>query len=363
MFREIFSSIVAENSLTSIFYFLLTVILGWGAIYLYNKYISCKIHEKISARWPDVDKFLLQIDRRLVAVIKITIIYTAFQQLFLPDIIKYGVDLFVLVATTFQFIIFIQFVIIYFFKQYLLRQNDTTDQDKLLTITESFTKIVTWIIAIVFILDNLNIEISGLLAGLGVGGIALGIASQSIFQDIFSYITIFVDKPFEIGDFIIIGEYRGVVEYIGIKSTRLRSLSGEQLVFSNTDLTSSRIQNYRRMHKRRINFKFGVTYDTPLEQLKEIPGIVREIIENKKKVEFDRAHFHAYGDYSLIYEVIYYVQDKDYAVYMDIQQEINFELKEIFNQKDISFAFPTQTINLNQEKLTRTNNQANNKEE
>ncbi|MFN2362716.1 MAG: mechanosensitive ion channel family protein, partial [Halarsenatibacteraceae bacterium] len=277
-------------------------------------------------------------------------------QLFLPDVIDYGVYLFVLIATTIQFIIFIQFIIIYVFKKYLARQVDTDDHDKLLTITESFTKIVTWIIAVVFILDNLNIRISGLLAGLGVGGIAIGIASQSIFQDIFSYFTIFIDKPFEIGDFIIIGEFRGVVEYIGIKTTRLRSLSGEQLVFSNTDLTSSRIHNYRRMRQRRINFKFGVTYDTPLEQLKEIPEIVREIIESKNKAKFDRAHFHAYGDYSLIYEVIYYVQDKDYAVYMDIQQEINFELKEIFNEKDISFAFPTQTINLNQDKLVQTNN-------
>ena len=356
MFREIFSTIVSDNSLIAVLYFLLTIILGWVFIFLYNKYISCKIHEEISARWPDVDKFLLQIDKRLIALIKISIIYTAFQQLFLPDIINHGVYLFVLVTTTFQFIFFIQFVIIYFFKQYLSRQTDTTDQDKLLTITESFTKLVTWIIAVVFILDNLDIKISGLLAGLGVGGIALGIASQSIFQDIFSYITIFVDKPFEIGDFIIIGDFRGVVEYIGIKSTRLRSLSGEQLVFSNTDLTSSRIQNYRRMHRRRINFKFGVTYDTPLEKIKEIPGIVKEIVEAKNKTEFDRAHFHAYGDYSLIYEVIYYVQDKDYATYMDIQQEINFELKAIFNEKDISFAFPTQTINLTQKNLMQAKN-------
>ncbi|MFW5790784.1 MAG: mechanosensitive ion channel family protein, partial [Bacillota bacterium] len=150
-----------------------------------------------------------------------------------------------------------------------------------------------------------------------------------------------------------------VVEYIGIKTTRLRSLSGEQLIFSNTDLTSSRIHNYRRMRKRRINFKFGVTYDTSLKQLKEIPEIVREIIESKEKTEFDRAHFHAYGDYSLIYEVIYYVLDKEYITYMDIQQEINFELKEIFKEKEINFAFPTQTINLNQENLV----QADNKEE
>ena len=351
MFIEIFRTLVAENTFISVINFLLMIAIGWGGIFLYNKYISCKIHDRVSARWPDVDKFLLQIDKRLIALIKISIIYTAFQQLFLPDIIEQGVYFFVLIATTFQFVIFIQFVIIYFFKQYLARQEDTADQDKLLTITESFTKIVTWIIAVVFILDNLNIRISGLLAGLGVGGIALGIASQSIFQDIFSYFTIFIDKPFEIGDYIMIGEFRGVVEYIGIKSTRLRSLTGEQLVFSNTDLTSSRIHNFRRMRRRRINFKFGVTYDTPLEQLKEIPGIVKEIIETKNKTEFDRAHFHAYGDYSLIYEVIFYVQDKDYATYMDIQQEINFELKEIFKEKNISFAFPTQTINLTQENL------------
>ncbi|MBS3811525.1 MAG: mechanosensitive ion channel family protein, partial [Halanaerobiales bacterium] len=204
----------------------------------------------------------------------------------------------------------------------------------------------TWLIAILFILDNLNIEIRGLITGLGIGGIAIAFAAQTILADIFSYFTIFLDRPFDIGDFIIIGDYKGVVEHIGIKTTRVRSLSGEQLVFSNNDLTNSRINNYKRMKTRRINFDFGVVYDTPLEKLKKIPQIVEEIITKIEKTDFDRAHFASYGEYSLIYQVVYYVNDSDYKVYMDLQEVINLKLKERFLSEGIEFAYPTHSLHI-----------------
>src|SRR5665648_311435 len=199
-------------------------------------------------------------------------------------------------------------------------------------------------IFIIIILDNLGIKISALVAGLGIGGIAIALAAQSVLGDLFSYFIIFFDRPFEIGDFIIIGDFLGTVEDIGIKTTRLRSLGGEELIFSNQDLTNSRVRNYKRMNRRRIVFKFGVIYQTTLTQLKKIPQIVKEIITQIPETTFDRAHFASYADFSLNFEVVYYINNSDYNKYMDIQQEINFQLKEAFEKEGIDFAYPTQTV-------------------
>ncbi|MGM0421163.1 MAG: mechanosensitive ion channel family protein [Bacillota bacterium] len=355
MFVNIFKIIITENSWTAVVYFFLTIIGGGVLITLYQKYISCRFHEKIKSKWPKLDEFLLGFDNRIVAALKVAIIYFALMQLYLPKVVVRALDVVILVTLTWHVVLLIQLFTIQLFKRYIARRTEQVEQDKLILLTGTAVKVLTWIMAILFVMDNLDIQISGLITGLGIGGIALGIASQSIFQDIFSYLTIFIDKPFEIGDFIIIGDFRGTVEHIGIKTTRLRSLGGEQLVFSNTDLTNSRVSNYRRMNRRRINFKFGVTYDTPLEKTEEIPAIVKEIILAQDKTEFDRAHFSAFGDYALIYEVIYYVLDKDYTKYMDIQQQINLGLKGELEQRDISFAFPTQTVHVQQLEKSASN--------
>lgn len=206
------------------------------------------------------------------------------------------------------------------------------------------SKLVLWSVVLLLALANLGIDITALVAGLGVGGIAVALAVQGILGDLFASLSIVLDKPFVIGDFIVVGDFRGTVEHIGLKTTRVRSLSGEQLVFSNTDLLGSRIQNFKRMQERRITFGFGVTYQTPLEKLKKIPPLVREIIESQDLTRFDRAHFKAYGDFSLNFEVVYYVLTSDYTTYMDIQQNINFELYRRFEEEDIEFAYPTQTL-------------------
>ena len=207
-------------------------------------------------------------------------------------------------------------------------------------------KVVIWGIGLIFLLDNLGFEINTLIAGLGIGGIAVALAAQAVLGDLFSYFCILFDRPFELGDFVILDQYLGTIEHIGIKTTRLRSLGGEQLVFSNTDLTNSRLRNYKRMYRRRIVFKFGVTYGTSLEKLKKIPGIVKDIIDNVEECTFDRAHFAAFGDFSLNFEVVYYVEVPDYTRYMDVQQVINFALKKEIEGIGAEFAFPTQTLYL-----------------
>jgi len=209
-----------------------------------------------------------------------------------------------------------------------------------------FAKVALWSLILLLTLDNLGVNITGLIAGLGIGGVAIALATQNILGDIFCSVAILLDKPFEVGDLVVIGEFRGIVEHIGIKTTRLRSLSGEQIVFSNADLIGSRIRNYKRMRERRVLFRIGVTYETPYEKLVKIPQIIREIIDEIPDVRFDRAHFRDYGDFALIFEVVYYVATGDYMLYMDRNQQINLEIFRRFAEEGISFAYPTQTIHL-----------------
>jgi len=207
-------------------------------------------------------------------------------------------------------------------------------------------------IAVLMILDNLGFNITTLVASLGIGGIAIALAVQNVLADLFASLSIGLDKPFVVGDFIIVGDMMGTVEHVGLKTTRLRSLSGEQLIFSNTDLLQSRIRNYKRMYERRIVFKFGVLYDTPRDALGRLPGIVREIIESQDGVRFDRAHFFSFGDSSLDFEVVYYVLDADFNHYMDIQQAINLAMIDRFAELGVAFAFPTRTLHI--ESMPRT---------
>lgn len=205
-------------------------------------------------------------------------------------------------------------------------------------------RLAVWSVVLLLTLDNLGVDVTALVAGLGVGGIAVALAVQNILGDLFASLSIVLDKPFVIGDFIIVGDLPGTVENIGVKTTRVRALSGEQLVFSNADLLGSRIRNYGRMYERRVPFTIGVTYDTSRDKLERIPAIVREAVESQEDTRFDRCHFKSYGDFSLNFETVYYVQDPSYNVYMDIQQAINLKLHEQFEAEGIEFAYPTQTL-------------------
>lgn len=203
---------------------------------------------------------------------------------------------------------------------------------------------LVWLLVALLILANAGIEIAPLLAGLGVGGLALALAVQTILEDLLASFSIILDKPFVVGDFLIVDDLMGGVEHIGLKTTRIRSLSGEQLVFSNKELLNSRIRNFGRMKERRVVFAIGVTYQTPREKLGKIPGMIREAIESQPGTRFDRAHFHQFGDFSLDFETVYYVAVPDYNTYMDIQQGINLHIHESFEREDIEFAYPTQTL-------------------
>lgn len=210
-------------------------------------------------------------------------------------------------------------------------------------------RLLIWSLAFLLVVDNLGYDVTALVAGLGITGIAVALALQNILGDLFASLSIVLDKPFVIGDFIIVGEQLGVVERIGLKTTRLRSLSGEQLIFSNSDLLSSRVRNFKRMEERRVAFGFGVIYQTTPEQLEDIPPQVKEIIEGLDNTRFDRAHFKGFGDSSYDFEVVYYVLTSDYNEYMNVQQEMNLAIVRWFAEVGIEFAYPTRTLFINRE--------------
>jgi small-conductance mechanosensitive channel len=207
-------------------------------------------------------------------------------------------------------------------------------------------RLVLWTMVLLALLDNFGVDVTALVAGLGIGGIAIALAVQNVLADLLAYVSIVADRPFVYGDFLVVGEYSGTVEHIGIKTTRIRSLTGEQIIFSNNDLLGSRVRNYKRMNERRALFSVGVTYDTPHDVLTELPSIFQQAVEQQENVRFDRAHLKVFGDFSINYEIVYYMLVPDYAVYMNTQQAINLAIHQVFTDRGIAFAFPTQTIHL-----------------
>ncbi len=219
------------------------------------------------------------------------------------------------------------------------------------TIISIMVLIVVWSVMLLSILANLGVDITALVASLGVGGIAVALAVQTVLSDVFASLSIGVDKPFEIGDFVVFGEVAGSIEHIGLKTTRIRSLSGEQVVCANADLLRQIVHNYKRMDTRRIVFKFGISYDTPSDKVRQVSERVGEIIRATPKTQFDRAHFLGFDESQLTFEVVYIVQSSDYNQYMDIQQEINLQLLDALRELDVRFALPRRDLRLVGERM------------
>lgn len=266
----------------------------------------------------------------------------------LPDFIQKAFDFIAIIFVTYYAVKFIQSIIDFGANKIKQKGQEEGKFDAhIISILNKIIKGVLWAVAAIIILSNFGYNISALAAGLGIGGLAIAFAMQNILSDIFASFSIYLDKPFRIGDFIIVGDDLGTVKHIGIKTTRIQTLQGQELIISNKELTETRVNNYKKMERRRISFMFGVEYGTKLKQLKKIPSIVKEILDKIKIADLDRVHFKQFGDFSLNFEVVYYVNKPDYLTYMDTQQEINFTLKERFEKEGIVFAFPTQTLYLN----------------
>jgi small-conductance mechanosensitive channel len=239
-----------------------------------------------------------------------------------------------------------------FLREFVARyaERKTTDRSALanaMSLVQIFINVAVWSIVVLVLLSNLGMDVTALVAGLGVGGIAIGLAAQSIFADLFASLSIILDRPFMRGDFVVFGEHMGTIERIGIKSTRIRSLSGEQIVVSNSNLLQATIRNYQLLYERRIQFKLNVSYKTPVDKLAQIPNLVREAITSRNKTRFDRGHLKEFGDSALLFEFVYFVLDPDYNVYMDVHQEINLAILRALETNDIDLAFPQPSVIVN----------------
>lgn len=275
-------------------------------------------------------------------------LYIALQFLTLNKFAENIIQAFFVIVITVQAVLILQKVMDFFVEKKI---SESTKKEKerntVMLLIKQILNVAIWVVAGLMIVSNLGVNINSLIAGLGIGGIAVALASQKILGDLFSSFSIFLDKPFRVGDFISLGTESGTVKKIGIKSTRIKTLKGDELVVSNNDLTSSRVRNLSRMNKRRVSFSIGVVYKTSAEKLEKIPEIIKNVIEKTERAEISRVHFKSFGEFSLIYDIVYVIETPEYEVFMDVQQKINFEIYREFEKEKIEFAYPTQTIQLN----------------
>lgn len=232
--------------------------------------------------------------------------------------------------------------ITYWVEQRLHQKQGSAGNPVITTILSWILRLFVWTLVVLAVLANMGVNITAMVASLGIGGVAVALAVQNILGDLFASAAIGLDKPFEIGDFIVFGEVAGSVEHVGLKTTRIRALSGEQIVCSNTQLLTNTIHNYKRMAERRIQFSFTIAQSTPAETLHQIPAIVRDAIQAAGNTRFDRAHFKEFGESALNFEVVYFVTSPDYNLYMDVQQAVNLSLKARLDAMEVAFGLPAQ---------------------
>jgi len=292
----------------------------------------------------DIDDTFVEIVRSLKPPFYVYLsFYFAVHTLALVPVFETLVQIGLVVWIVYQAVIATQILIDYVVRKQSDDESDVAAENAI-HILGFVSKVAIWTLGFLFTLSNLGVNITSLVAGLGIGGIAVALALQNILGELFSSFAIYFDKPFAPGDFIVVGDKAGVVERIGIKTTRIRALQGEEVVISNQDLTAARLQNFKKMKERRVAFSFGVTYETPIPLVEEIPDMVKDIVESVEGARFDRAHFNRFEDSALGFDVVYYIESNDYNMYMDIQQEINIKILRAFEEKGVSMAYPTRTL-------------------
>lgn len=348
MIKNVIDKVIFQNTVGEYLFSIVALLILIIIIYGIRIIVMNRLEKWASSTKITIDDFIIEHAKKTLTPLLIfgSFILSIQTLVIAPEITKiiYVLGIVLLITMSLKFVMsLLDYLIAVYFK----KNNTNETRKRSLKWVAIAIKIVIAGIALIILLDNMGIKISALVAGLGIGGIAVAFASQAILGDLFSFFVILFDRPFEIGDFIIVDDLMGTVENVGIKTTRVRSLGGEELIFANTTLTNARVRNYKRMAQRRIVFKFGITYQTSLENVREVPELLKKIISSEAEVRFDRAHFASYGDFALIYEVVYNVLNSDYNRYMDIQQSINFKIKEEFEKRKIDFAYPTQTLFIN----------------
>jgi len=325
----------------------------WALIFFFLLIIAFKVFqniilgrlERLAGRTKtDLDETFIKILRKLRPPFYIFLsFYLASQMIFIPAFLDKVLFIILLLFLAYQAFISLNILVDYAVEKYSEQEKNKGTKSAFMLIGK-IIKGVLLVVIILFALSNLGVNVTSLMAGLGIGGIAIALAIQTILSDLLSSFAIYFDKPFVPGDFIIVGEDSGVVEHVGIKTTRIRSLRGEEIVISNQELTSTRIHNFKKLSERRVVFSFGLIYNTSSETLKKAGEIVKKIIDSVELARFDRVHFHNFGDSSLDFEAVYYLKSPDYNVYMDTNQEILFKIKDAFEEEGLEMAYPTRTL-------------------
>ncbi len=335
-----------QNSLKDFLQALIIFFVLLAVLKVFQKIVLSRLAKLAQKTKTDIDDTLIKIIQSIKPPFYFFLaFYIASQSLVLTAFFQKAINIVLSIWIVYQIIIALQIFINYLIEKISQREKEKSSQQALKLIGK-IARGVLWVLGILLILSNLGINITSLIAGLGIGGVAIALALQNILSDLFSSFAIYFDKPFVIGDYIVVGNHSGIVKNIGIKTTRLQALQGEEIVLSNNELTSTRVQNFKKLKERRIVFNFGVVYQTSLKKLKEINNLISSIIKKQSLARFDRCHFIQFDDSALSFEVVYYVKSPDFAQYREIHQKILFEIKTAFEKEKISMAYPTQTIYL-----------------
>lgn len=346
--EEILATTYYGNTIKQYLIALAIIVGGILLVQIIRKRLLKQIKKWTEKTETKLDDYLIKgLEKFGLPVLNVLAIYIGLHYLTFSERVQTIISNTIGVVVTFYVIRMVSTFIRIMLESFIGKQEGGQEKLKQLNGIMLIINFVIWMLGLLFIFDNLGYNVTTIVAGLGIGGIAIALAAQNILGDLFNYFVIFLDRPFEVGDFINVDGKLGTVEYVGIKTTRVRSLTGEQLVFSNSDLTKSRIHNFKRMERRRVVFTLGVVYQTSAEQLAKIPALIEEIIRQEELTTFDRAHFARFGSYSLDFEVVYFLETADYLVYMNVQQQVNLKIFKAFADAGIQFAYPTQTVLVN----------------
>ena len=336
--NSLLDKVYYNNTIYDYLFALGFILAGTLALFILKKIFLNKLikwSEKTQGTVDDV--IVTSIERFGIAALQFAIIYWGVSYLNLSEKTQDVIHVAASVIVTYFILRLISTLILLLLQNSIRRQEGGENKIKQLGGLMLIINIVIWIIGIVYLLDSFGKPVTTIITGLGIGGIAIALAAQNILGDLFNYFVIFFDRPFEAGDFITVDDKSGTVEYVGIKTTRIRALGGEQIIIGNSNLTGSRIHNFKRLVNRRVVFTLNIDYRTPVEKVKAIPGMLRQIVESHSPVMFDRAHFAGYGDWSLRFEVVYLFLDPEYNKFMDVQQAINFAIFETMHKHEINF--------------------------
>ncbi len=329
------------NTLLEYIYVIAAILAAWLVLQLFKRWILGWVRQLTGRSKNTFDDVLVSaVEKFVIPYVYLVINYTIINQLTLSAGVSHILQVAITVVTIFFVVRAINYALHFSVQVYMKSRHEADARMFQLNGILNVIKALFWALGFLFLLDNLGYNVTTIIAGLGIGGIAIALAAQNILSDLFSYFVIFFDKPFEIGDYVVAGAESGTVEQIGIKTSRLRTLGGEELIMPNADLVKTPIHNFKRQQKRRVLFNIRVEYNTPFNILQQIPQLIKQVISAKQNVVFDRAHLQNFGDYFINYEVVYNILSADYNLYMDTQQEVYLEIITEFKNRNIQFALP-----------------------